>query len=358
MDNLTKELIDFYRGKKVLVTGGTGFKGTWLIHCLHQFECEVVNISLKPNESNDIFITSNAENKLVSNYYSNILNEKEINDIFKKEKPEIVFHLAAQALVRYSYEFPKETYEVNVIGSLNILEAIRNTDSVKSLIYVTSDKAYENNEWIWGYRENDRLGGYDPYSSSKAAAEILFSSYNKSFFSNNKIGYNSVRAGNVIGGGDNAKDRIIPDCINSFLLQNPIELRNPNATRPWQHVLEPLSGYLIIGMYGHLNPKKFNGSWNFGPKTSSVKTVKELVIEFSNYFDGVVRDISTTNSKLHEAGLLHLNCDKANQKLKWYPKWNFKDTVKHTAHWYKKVLNGSSDSELETIKNIKSYFQI
>ena len=270
------DLGNFYKGKTVLLTGATGFKGSWMALWLYEMGANVINYSLAPLNNEDHFNLLKLETK-ITHIEADILDADHLSAVFNMHKPEIVFHLAAQALVRFSYVNPKLTFDTNVSGSVNVLEAVRSCRSVRSLVYVTSDKAYKNKEWTWGYRENDELGGHDPYSASKAAAEIVFSSYNDSFFSKNAhIGVGTVRAGNVIGGGDWAEDRIIPDCIRSLRANEPIVIRNPHATRPWQHVLEPLSGYLLLAMRLYQDPDSYSGAWNFGPNINSIKTVKEL----------------------------------------------------------------------------------
>lgn len=348
MENMVKgkEINNFYKNKTVLLTGATGFKGSWLAMLLHKMGANVIDYSLAPLLNEDHFNLLTLENK-ITYINGDILNEEKLNEIFKKYQPEIVFHLAAQALVQLSYNEPKLTFDTNVSGSVNILEAVKKTKSVKSLIYVTSDKAYKNKEWIWGYRENDELGGHDPYSASKAAAEIVFSSYNDSFFSKNpKIGVGSVRAGNVIGGGDWAKDRIIPDCIRSLRKNKPIVLRNPHATRPWQHVLEPISGYLLLGMKLFQDPETYSGSWNFGPNINSIRTVEELSKKVISVYGQGQIDLQHDNNANHEASILHLNCDKSNTKLSWYPTWDFDATIERTVNWYIGYLNGDNPIDL------------
>ena len=348
----------FFKGKNILITGASGFKGSWLSSILQSFGAQVIGYSLVPESKNNLFTSSKLEDTIHYNYYENICDSEKLNEVFQKHEPEIVFHLAAQALVRSSYKDPKLTYESNVLGSVNILEAVRNCESVKSLIYVTSDKAYANQEWIWGYRENDELGGHDPYSASKAAAEIIFHSYLKSYFSDNgSIGIASVRAGNVIGGGDWAEDRIIPDCISALSDNKTIKIRNPIATRPWQHVLEPLSGYLLLAQRLYQNPTKYCGSWNFGPSSSSICNVEKLVKSIIKFWgDGSYECINDDNA-VHEASLLHLNCDKANQLLSWYPKWDLNETLQRTVDWYKNNIEyGKPTTEL-ILNDIKNYFK-
>lgn len=347
---------NFFKNKRILITGDTGFKGSWLSLWLKSLDAEVYGYALPAEIENSHFNLLNLANE-ITHIDGNLLDHEKLNKTFQDVQPVIVFHLAAQALVRLSYDEPKLTFDTNVTGSVNILEAIRRTTSVKSLIYVTSDKCYKNKEWIWGYRENDELGGYDPYSASKAAAEIVFSSYRDSFFSKNKnIGIASVRAGNVIGGGDWALDRIIPDCIRSIMHEKEIEIRNPLATRPWQHVLEPLSGYMLLAQKLYENPIQFSGSWNFGPTIESIKTVKELTEKTIEIFGKGSVSIGETDKPKHEAGLLHLNCDKSIHQLGWNPVWNFEQTVKTTIEWYKNYLNGANPKEL-SINNIYQFME-
>lgn len=339
-------MFDFFKSKRILITGDTGFKGSWLALWLNSLGAKVYGYALPAQTENSHFNLLNLGNK-ITHIDGNLLDFIKLNQIVKDIQPEIVFHLAAQALVRLSYDEPKLTFETNVTGSVNILEAIRHTNSVKSLIYVTSDKCYKNKEWIWGYRENDDLGGHDPYSASKAAAEIVFSSYLDSYFSNNgNIGVASVRAGNVIGGGDWALDRIIPDCIRSITNEKKIEIRNPQATRPWQHVLEPLSGYLLLAQRLCENPIQYSGSWNFGPSIESIKTVKELTEKTIKILGKGSLSIGEIDYQKHEASLLHLNCDKSNFQLGWNPVWSFEQTVNTTIEWYKNYIKGKDPLEL------------
>ena len=330
---------DFYRGKTVLVTGHTGFKGSWLSIWLESMGANVIGFSLDPSTENDNFLLSGIGKKIVD-IRGDIRSRDSVNNVFETYKPEIVFHLAAQPLVRLSYEIPLETYEVNLIGSLNILEAVRKTSSVKVCVMITTDKCYENKEQLWGYRECDPMGGYDPYSSSKGAAEIAISSWRRSFFNPNNIETHStsiisVRAGNVIGGGDWALDRIVPDCIRSIESNKPIEIRSPYSIRPWQHVLEPLSGYLKVAMMAYNNPGEYSESWNFGPNMDSVINVWDIAsLIIQNYGKGELIDVSDPNNP-HEASLLILDISKANYKLGWKPKLDIESTIKMTVDWYK-----------------------
>jgi CDP-glucose 4,6-dehydratase len=349
-------LKEFYKGKTVLITGASGFKGSWLAYWLTELDAKVIGYSFPPLTEEDHFNLLNLNYK-ITHIEADILNLKKLNEVFDRYQPEIVFHLAAQALVRFSYDEPKLTFDTNVTGSVNVLEVVRATKSVKSIVYITSDKAYKNKEWTWGYRENDELGGHDPYSASKAAAEILFSSYKDSFFSkNDSIGVGSVRAGNVIGGGDWALDRIIPDCIKSLRIDNPIKIRNPHATRPWQHVLEPLSGYLLLGIRLYEDPNKYSGAWNFGPDIKSIRTVKELADKVVSIFGKGEIDLQYDKNASHEASILHLNCDKSNTKLSWYPTWGFDATIERTVNWYIGYLNGENPQNL-TLRDIDEFLK-
>ena len=347
-------IFKLFKDKKVFITGHTGFKGSWLTTILLEIGAEVMGYSLQPEYQPNHFELLNLSDKIIHEI-GDIRNAQNLFEKINNFKPEFIFHLAAQPLVQKSYNNPVETFNTNIIGTVNILESVRNCDSVKSLIIVTSDKCYENVEWIWGYRENDKMGGHDPYSASKGAAELVFSSYSRSYFANNKnLGYASVRAGNVIGGGDWSENRIIPDCIRSINQNIPIEIRNPFATRPWQHVLEPLSGYLVLAAKIYENPNTYSGSWNFGPSSSEVRTVEEVANEMVKYLEsGSVKVVNSNNN--HEANLLQLNCDKAHQLLKWQPRWNFKETIFFTADWYKKNNEGYETFEI-TQNQIKTYF--
>lgn len=330
----------FFKGKRVLVTGHTGFKGSWLCIWLHELGAEVIGVAKDPFTERDNYVLAGLNHKIVD-LRGDITDGEQMKEIFKKYQPEIVFHLAAQPLVRLSYEIPVETYQTNVIGTINIMEAMRVTDSVKVGVMITTDKCYENKEQIWGYRENEPMGGYDPYSSSKGAAEIAINSWRRSFF--NPVDYGkkhhvslaSVRAGNVIGGGDWAIDRIIPDCIRAIETNKTIEIRSPKAIRPWQHVLEPLSGYMLLASKMWKDPTKYCEGWNFGPNTESIAnvwTVASKLIE--NYGSGKLKDVSNPNA-LHEAKLLLLDINKAKFKLEWIPRMNINQCLDLVADWYK-----------------------
>ena len=352
--NMRKNL-DFFRGKRVLVTGHTGFKGTWLTFLLSELGAEVMGYALAPERGPSHFNLLGMQDK-VNHVVGDVRDAFNLNNAFQSFKPDIVFHLAAQALVKKSYTEPALTFDTNVMGSVNLLDAVWQCSSVRSLVYITSDKCYENLEWVWGYRENDQLGGHDPYSASKAAAEILFSAYSRSFFSSRPtLGAATARAGNVIGGGDWAADRIVPDCIRAIENKQPIQLRNPNATRPWQHVLEPLSGYITLAAKLYEQPERYGGSWNFGPSTSEVRTVQDVAISIVQTLGRGRIEIVGSQDQHHEACLLQLNCDKAHQDLDWHSRWGVAKTFSTTAEWYKSVMAGD-DVESVTRAQLQDFF--
>ena len=338
-----------------MITGHTGFKGSWLAFLLHEVGAEVTGYALPPEYAGSHFERLGLAKK-VRHVEGDVRDGAKLTAAMRDFAPEFVFHLAAQALVRRSYADPRDTFETNVIGSVNLLEAVRACESVKSLVYITSDKAYENVEWLWGYRENDRLGGHDPYSASKAAAEIVFSSYARSFFAQRAdFGAASTRAGNVIGGGDWAADRIVPDCIRAIQSGMPIALRNPAATRPWQHVLEPLSGYLLLGTRLRVRPDDYAGAWNFGPAAGATRTVRDVAERIVAHLGRGRIELDGATAGPHEARLLQLNCDKAHQMLGWQPRWEFEATLRATALWYKRVLEGEEASDV-TRDQLQEYF--
>lgn len=348
-----------FKGKNVLVTGHTGFKGSWLSIWLNELGANVIGYALDPYTDKDNFVVTNLSNKIVD-IRADIRDFDNLLSVFKKYKPEIVFHLAAQPLVRLSYKEPRETYETNIMGTVNLFEAVRRTETVRIVVNITSDKCYENKEWIWGYRENDPMGGYDPYSSSKGCAELVTSAYLRSFFNPTEIDKHgvalaSVRAGNVIGGGDWAQDRLVPDCIKSLQEGKEIEIRSPYAIRPWQHVLEPLSGYLLLASKLYHEPKNYTGAWNFGPEESSIVTVKELVEKIIYYWgSGQWLDVSSS-TKPHEARLLKLDISKARYYLKWRPRLNIDETVNFTIEWYKNLNSKINDIYNFNVNQIKKY---
>ena len=337
---------NFYKGKKVLVTGHTGFKGSWLSIWLHELGAEVVGVGLEPYSEKDNFVLSGIGKKIKADIRADIRDGEKMKEIFKQYQPEIVFHLAAQPLVRLSYEIPVETYQTNVMGTINIMEAIRATDSVKVGVMITTDKCYDNKEQMRGYKEDDPFGGYDPYSSSKGACEIAIQSWRRSFFNPEDYGdkhhvshRKCVRAGNVIGGGDWAKDRIIPDCIRALEAGKPIDIRSPKAVRPWEHVLEPLSGYMLLAQKMWEHPTEYCEGWNFGPEADSVSTVWEVATKLVQSFGrGELKDVSDPNA-LHEANLLMLDITKAKTRLCWKPRLDALQTIDLVADWYKKYQN-------------------
>lgn len=331
----------FFSGKRVLVTGHTGFKGSWLCIWLHELGAEVTGVALDPFSERDNYVLSGIGDKIAADLRADIRNGVRLNEIFAEYRPEIVFHLAAQPLVRLSYEIPVETYETNVMGTINVMEAMRRTDSSRVGVMITTDKCYENREQIWGYRENEPMGGYDPYSSSKGAAEIAISSWRRSFF--NPLQYErhgksvaSVRAGNVVGGGDWATDRIIPDCIRAMEDGRPIGIRSPRAVRPWQHVLEPLGGYMLLAKKMWEAPTAYCEGWNFGPRQESITTVWDVAEKLvASYGGGELRDMSDPEA-LHEASLLMLDISKAKFRLGWEPRMDIDRCIELTADWYRR----------------------
>ena len=342
-----------YKNKRVLITGHTGFKGSWLAIWLKELGADVVGYALAPPSEPNNFEATKLRDK-ITHIHGDIRDLDGLMETFKKYQPEFVFHLAAQPIVRLSYEEPKMTFDTNVGGTVNVFEAVRKTPSVKVLVNVTSDKCYENREWIRGYRENDPLGGHDPYSASKGCAELVFNAYLKSFFSryntqNRTIGAASARAGNVIGGGDWGADRLIPDCIRALSGHKPIGIRSPRAVRPWQHVLEPLCGYLRLGAALWQDPQKYSGPWNFGPEDSSHLTVAEMTTRLIRYWgDGSWNDLSDPQA-LHEASLLKLNCDKAHAELNWRSVLTIDECLQMTAEWYKKFYTGSQNDDMHPL---------
>ena len=351
------ERLCVFSGARVLVTGHTGFKGSWLSLWLNKLGAQVFGVSL------DIpTMPSHAEaadlGKYLHDHRLDIRSAHELSALIKKIQPDYVFHLAAQALVRDSYVNPVDTWQTNTVGTINILESLRDLNKPCVAIFITSDKCYDNVEWVWGYRESDALGGPDPYSASKGAAELAIRSYVRSFFpADGKIRIGVGRAGNVIGGGDWAKDRIVPDCMRAWSLGETAPLRNPMATRPWQHVLEPLSGYLNLAIALEGAPNLHGQPFNFGPPAEQNHSVGNLVSTMANYWEQVRwENLSVRNDGPYESGLLKLNCDKALHYLKWHANWDFKETVKETALWYRKFYENPTKSIADfSIEQIKLY---
>jgi len=350
---------DVFRGRRVLITGHTGFKGSWLALWLHELGAEVTGFALAPETWPSHFELIKLK-EIINHIEGDIGDSRIVNKAFKKAVPEIVFHLAAQALVRNSYDDPKGTFDTNIGGTVNILEAVRTSSSVKVAVIITSDKCYENKEWVWGYRENDPMGGHDPYSASKGAAEIVCSAYRRSFFGKMGqgpcIGFATARAGNVIGGGDWARDRLIPDCVRALSENRPIMIRNPNATRPWQHVLEPLSGDLFLAQQLLNDPGRFSGAWNFGPADIEHINVMELAERFiAAWGEGETAAVESNRSAPHEAHLLRLSIDKAAFELGWFPVLSSSKAMDWTIDWYKIWRQGKKNLRDASLKQIHAY---
>lgn len=333
--------LSVYAGSRVLVTGDTGFKGSWLTLWLSELGAEVHGLAL-PAEAGQMLAPLVAESGRVRHVDGDIRDLAAVRAAVDRVRPDFVFHLAAQALVRRSYADPHATFHTNLMGSVNVLEAVRATPGIRALVYITSDKCYLNKEWHWGYRETDELGGRDPYSASKACAELAFRAYAESFFSRNEgLGAASTRAGNVIGGGDRSADRIVPDTIRALEEGRPVVLRNPQATRPWQHVLDPLAGYLRLGAALARDPAGFSGPWNFGPDDRSIRTVADLAAAVvQSWGAGEVVHRPDPDAP-HEATLLQLCSDKAHRLLGWRARWDFERAAAETARWYRAVHDGA-----------------
>ena len=346
-----------YQGRRVLVTGHTGFKGSWLTHWLTRLGAEVAGYSLYVPSQPANFEVLGLE-KLIAHHVGDVRDHAALARLFLEFRPEIVFHLAAQAIVRTSYDDPRLTFETNLGGTVNVLEALRATPSVAAAVMITSDKCYENVEWEWGYRENDRLGGKDPYSASKACAEIAISAYTRSFLAPAGKHIASTRAGNVIGGGDWAADRIVPDCIRAWAEQRPSVLRSPQATRPWQHVLEPVGGYLWLGARLLASDACASGeAFNFGPQAHVNQSVAELVGQMANQWPGARWESKASTGNKTEAGLLKLSCDKALARLGWRPALEIEDCVRLTAEWYVQYYQSGTDMRALTNTQIDYYAQ-
>lgn len=335
--------LEFYKGKRVLVTGHTGFKGSWLCKILINAGAEVTGYSLTPPTEPNLFDLSRIEKKMNS-VTGDIRDLRHLMTVFDETKPEIVLHLAAQPIVRDSYKNPVYTYETNVMGTVNICECVRKISGVKSFLNVTTDKVYHNNEWEWGYREIDPLDGYDPYSNSKSCSELVTHSYINSFFNELQISVSTARAGNVIGGGDFANDRIIPDCIRAVLKNEDIIVRNPYSTRPYQHVLEPLAAYLMIAEWQYKD-KKYAGFYNVGPDDKDCITTGELVDLFCQYWGTGARWVNKSDRGPHEANFLKLDCSKLKSTFGWKPVWSAGQAIEKTVEWTKVYAEGNDVSE-------------
>jgi len=355
---MTLKFGKFFKDKTVLITGHTGFMGSWLAIWLNELGANVIGYALPPYTKLDNFVLTKLEEKITS-VIGDIRNYNKLNEVFKY-KPDIVFHLAAQPIVRKSYKIPKETYDVNVGGTVNIFEAFRNNDSCRILINITTDKVYENREWIWGYRENDRLGGYDPYSSSKACSDLVTSAYRQSFFNSEHSDYrkmvSSARSGNIIGGGDWQEDRLIPDCLRAVNNNEEICIRNPQSIRPWQFVLEPIRGYLTLAMKMWERDMIYSGAWNFGPDHNCIFCVNEIVEKIVKYLGkGTYRCLTSQEcDNLHETTVLMLDNSKSYRYLDWQPVITIDNTIKLLCDWY---MEKDVDYNFD-VKQINTYLKL
>lgn len=350
---------EIFRNKTVFITGHTGFQGSWISLWLKSLGANVVGYSLEPPTEPSLYDIIKLETE-ISHITGDVCDLDHLQKSLRKHEPHFVIHLAAQSLVRLSYEKPVETFQTNVMGTVNLLESIKKIPNLKSCVIMTSDKCYENKEWVYSYRENDPMGGYDPYSASKGATELIVASFRNSFFKHNrKIGIASVRAGNVIGGGDWAKDRIVPDCIRSFSSKKSILLHNPNAIRPWQHVLEPISGILWLAAKIHDEPHVYSEPWNFGPNNSSDVTVKELVSKIiKQWGSGTWKNQSKKNRKnLHEANYLRLDSSKATNLLGWSQVYSLEEAISETILWYRNYSTNKKNMKNISLKQIQNYVQ-
>jgi len=344
----------FWKDKKVYLTGHTGFKGSWLSLWLQEMGAVVKGYSLDVNTKPALFTEANVAAEMESEI-GDIRNLEQLTESMVSFSPEILIHMAAQPLVRLSYQEPVDTYTTNVIGTVNVLEAARKCSVLKAIVSVTTDKCYENNEWEWGYRESEPMGGHDPYSSSKGCAELVTSAYRRSFFSSeHTASLASARAGNVIGGGDWAEDRLVPDIIRAFEKSEPVIIRNPLSTRPWQHVLEPLSGYLVLAQELFLKGDEFAEGWNFGPKDEDCKPVSWILDKMVTYWGTNASWSIDKNNNPHEACFLKLDCSKASNRLKWNPKWNLQLTLKSIVDWHQLYTN-RGDIKKQCLKEINDY---
>lgn len=361
MKSLRSSLISpsFWKGKRVFLTGHTGFKGSWLSIWLSSMGAEITGFSLPPNTDPNLFDILRVSDLIQASYFSDIRNFSELHEAMTESQPEIVIHLAAQPLVRYSYSNPIETYATNVMGTVHLLEAIKNLGSVRATVVVTSDKCYENKEWIWGYREYDPMGGYDPYSNSKGCAELVTSAFRQSYFPESlytvhKHALASARAGNVIGGGDWSEDRLIPDALRAFESGLPLMIRNPLATRPWQHVLEPLSGYLMLAQSLYSEGSRFAGAWNFGPKEGDARPVQDVINLLIKSSPAGATWLQDKREQPHEAHSLKLDCSKANQLLNWFPKWSLETAIIKITDWQKAFFSRKDMRDI-TLAQIMDY---
>lgn len=338
-----ENLVNFFKDRRVLITGHTGFKGVWLSLWLHKLGAHVIGYALKPPTEPNLFEICKLKDKIVS-IYGDVRDLESLKEVFEEHRPEIVFHMAAQSLVRYSYREPVETYETNVMGTVNVLEACRKAPSVCAVVNVTSDKCYENSDGVRNFYEDDPMGGYDPYSSSKGCAELVTTAYIKSYFNPDRYAEHgkalaSVRAGNVIGGGDWAEDRLIPDCVRAFIKNKPVVIRYPDAVRPWQHVLEPLYGYLLLAQNLYQDGPAFAGGWNFGPNDEDAKPVRWVIEKVTEIWGSNALWMLDKSNHPYESRCLRLDCSKAKARLGWHPQWDLNSALKMTVEWYKAHIN-------------------
>jgi CDP-glucose 4,6-dehydratase len=344
MENMV-DLLNIYKGKKVFLTGHTGFKGSWMCILLNTLGAKVYGYALNPPTNPSLYEVAKV-NELVSSHIADIRDYNALYSLLSEIQPDMVIHLAAQPLVRDSYKNPVNTYSINVMGTVNLLEAVRNTKSVRAVVNVTTDKCYENKEWLWGYRENEPMGGYDPYSNSKGCSELVTSSFRDSFFNpsdygtTHQVALASARAGNVIGGGDWAEDRLIPDFIRAINKGEKVKIRSPYAIRPWQHVLEPLTGYLMLGAKLLTDGCKYAEGWNFGPDDADAKPVEWIIGEICSLWGENASYEIDTNPQPHEATYLKLDCSKAKTRLRWQPKWDINTAIKNIVEWTKACNRG------------------
>lgn len=348
----------FYPGKSALVTGHTGFKGAWLSHLLKRLGARVSGFALPPADKPSLFELASVAEGMTSTI-GDVRDLPALHAVFAAEQPEIVFHLAAQALVRKSYREPVDTFATNVMGTVNVLEAARACPSVRAVVIVTSDKCYENREWVWGYREDEAMGGFDPYSASKGCAELVAAAYRRSFFQKGAA-IASARAGNVIGGGDWAEDRLIPDILRGILADETIEIRNPGATRPWQHVLEPLSGYLLLGQRLLEHGQSYAEGWNFGPADADSVPVGEVARRLVETLGRGTLELweKPPEGALHEAHALKLDCSKARSRLGWRPRLDFEGTLRMTAEWYRATIEDPATARAMLDSQIDTYLRL
>lgn len=348
----------FWKGKRVLLTGHTGFKGSWLSLWLQSMGAQVVGYALSSPTDPSLFETAEVAKDMTS-IIGDIRDLEHLSRVFAEHQPEIVIHMAAQPLVRYSYIEPVETYSTNVMGTVNLLEAVRSTKSVKAVVNVTTDKCYENREWAWGYRENEAMGGYDPYSSSKGCAELVTAAYRNSYFHPDKykehgVAIASARAGNVIGGGDWADDRLIPDIMRAISASKPVNIRNPHAIRPWQHVLEPLAGYLVLAQKLCEEGAACAEGWNFGPNDEDAKPVQWIVEKLTRSWGDGASWVVDGGEHPHEAHYLKLDCSKAKSRLGWHPRWNLEEALEAIVEWQRAYQDGKAVKSV-TLEQIQKY---